>query len=105
MGLHIYILRFFLYPQTAIVIPKWNIDLVLDLIPKYKVSALQVVPAMAHQLVNSKRFNTMDLSGLVSVGGGAAYMPDDLRAKFTKRMSIPWYMEGELFCPSYTHKI
>ncbi|KAI0036568.1 acetyl-CoA synthetase-like protein [Vararia minispora EC-137] len=94
MGLHIYILRFFLIPSTTIMIPKWDLNLVLDLIPKYKVTDLVVVPAMAHQLVNSERFNTMDLSNLSLVGSGAAHMPSDLRARFTMRMAIKWYSEG-----------
>ncbi|KAI0313846.1 acetyl-CoA synthetase-like protein [Amylostereum chailletii] len=88
MGFHFYVLRHLLAPATCIIIPRWDTNLVLELIPKHTVTNLFLVPAHVHQLVNSDKFAKLDLSSLVNVGAGAAYLPVDLRERFTARMNI-----------------
>ena len=94
MGLHNGVLRHFLSPQTSVVIPKWDVNLYVRLMEKYKVTSMSVVPAMAHQLANHKRFREMDLSSLKLVGYGAAHTPDELRRRLTERMDLDWIVEG-----------
>ncbi|KAA1476773.1 acetyl-CoA synthetase-like protein [Dentipellis sp. KUC8613] len=83
---HLSILRIFTPPTTVIVLPRWNLDKVLDLITKYRVTHLGLVPSMAHQLVNSPRLATTDLSSIISFGTGAAHLPTEERQKLIKYM-------------------
>lgn len=39
---------------------------------------MHLVPSMAHQLANSPKFETADLSSLMWIFSGAAYLPDKL---------------------------
>ncbi|KZV73185.1 acetyl-CoA synthetase-like protein, partial [Peniophora sp. CONT] len=94
MGLHNGILRHFLTPQTAVVIPKWDVDLYVQLAAKYRINSMSIVPAQAHQLANHKAFGEMDLSSLRTVGYGAAHTPDELRMRLTRRMKLDWIVEG-----------
>ncbi|KAI0309886.1 acetyl-CoA synthetase-like protein [Amylostereum chailletii] len=94
MGFHLNIIRHFLQPQTVVMIPKWDTELMFTLIAKYKVSFLSLVPAHVHMLTHSPSFKDADLSGLVQIGGGAAYLPDDLRQKFVSRIrNAKWWIE------------
>jgi len=63
--------------------PRWNLDLALELIPKYKVTHLLIIPSALHQLSNSPKLATADFSSIVSAHSGAAYLPPDLAKKFS----------------------
>ncbi|TFY75324.1 hypothetical protein EWM64_g8686 [Hericium alpestre] len=84
MGMHNGILRLLAQPGTAIIIPKWDVNLAFDMIKKYSPTNMTIVPSMIYQMVTSPRWETEDLSKLLSMGSGAAYLPPELRKKLLK---------------------
>lgn len=80
-GLHAICLRSLLAPSTIVIIPRWNTDLVLDLIPKYRVTTLPSVPSIIHQLASSPKLAKTDMSSVLAVTSGAAYLPLSLADK------------------------
>ncbi|TFK91928.1 acetyl-CoA synthetase-like protein [Polyporus arcularius HHB13444] len=81
-GLHFVAIRSIWLTIPVVLIPKWNVDLVLDLIPKYRISILTMTPPAILQFVNHKRVKEVDLSSLVSTGSGAAHLPQKLAKTF-----------------------
>lgn len=51
-------------------------------IDRYRITTLLLVPSIVHQLVNSPKAKKADLSSVVFIASGAAYLPDSL----SKRM-------------------
>ncbi len=67
------------YFGTSIVfMRKWDPEVALDLVERYRVSALGGVPAMVWDLVNSPTLARRDLSSVTSLGGGGAAAPPEL---------------------------
>ncbi|KAH6912657.1 amp dependent CoA ligase [Coprinopsis sp. MPI-PUGE-AT-0042] len=83
-GLHSYSFRSLLEPATYIIMSKWNIDLALKSIPKYKVSAIPLIPSVVHQLVHHPKISEVDFSSVNAMGSGAAYLPPELAEKISK---------------------
>ncbi|KAI0632176.1 acetyl-CoA synthetase-like protein [Trametes polyzona] len=81
-GLHYVCLRPVWQVITTVIIPKWNADTVLELIPKYRVSILGLTPPAMLQLVNHRRIRQTDLSSLIVAGSGAAHLPPKLARTF-----------------------
>ncbi|ESK94691.1 4-coumarate- ligase [Moniliophthora roreri MCA 2997] len=81
-GLHAYCFRSLLSPTTIVILAKWNIDVALKVIPKYRVSTLNLIPSVIHQLVNHPKLKSADLSSVSNTFSGAAYLPPELAAKF-----------------------
>nr|VWO94822.1 Acyl-CoA ligase AFT1-1 (EC (AF-toxin biosynthesis protein 1-1) [Ganoderma boninense] len=77
-GLHVGCIRNVWSALPTIVIPRWNADHVLDLIPKFRVSVLPMTPPAILQLVNHRRVREVDLSSLAFCGSGAAHLPPKL---------------------------
>ncbi|RPD62445.1 acetyl-CoA synthetase-like protein [Lentinus tigrinus ALCF2SS1-7] len=82
-GLHFVALRTVWQTIPVVLIPRWNIDLVLDLIPKYRISILTMTPPAILQFVNHKRIKEVDLSSLVTTGSGAAHLPQKLAKAYS----------------------
>lgn len=82
----------FVQPYTTVMLPKWNIDLFFDSVPKYRITRIGLVPSLVHQLVHHPRFKTTDMSSVQNIGSGAAYLPpqlaDELCARFPNTDSI-----------------
>jgi acyl-CoA synthetase (AMP-forming)/AMP-acid ligase II len=55
-----------------------------------------LVPAFVHMMLHSPQFPRADLSSLDSVACGAAYLPGELRQRFSSRVTIPWWIESAL---------
>jgi acyl-CoA synthetase (AMP-forming)/AMP-acid ligase II len=51
------------------------------------VSTLPAIPSIIHQLVHSPQFVKTDLSSIVSIGSGAAYLPPKLGEKLRRLVS------------------
>ncbi|TDL16556.1 acetyl-CoA synthetase-like protein [Rickenella mellea] len=83
-GLHYFMFRTFVVPITLVILPRWNLDQVLEAIPQYKITHLALVPSLIHQLVNSPKTEKADLSSLQFAGSGAAYLPPELSKKMSK---------------------
>ncbi|KAI0766417.1 acetyl-CoA synthetase-like protein [Trametes elegans] len=77
-GLHRVCIRPVWQAITTIVIPRWNADVFLDLIPRYQVTTLILTPPAVHQLVNHGRIREVDLSSVVFARSGAAHLPPEL---------------------------
>lgn len=83
-GLHLSCFRQFFIPRTYVVVPRWDPLLVLKSIPQYGVQVLPLIPSAIHQMVNHPLFTKIDLTTLVSVSSGAAYLPPELTKKFMR---------------------
>ena len=82
--------------QTMVVLPRFDINLVLDTVAKYvndfdnsfmyrtnrscryRLEMLALAPSMLHQLLNSPRLATADISSVKNIGCGGAYLPPAL---------------------------
>ncbi|KAF8188280.1 hypothetical protein K438DRAFT_1907465 [Mycena galopus ATCC 62051] len=80
-GLHVYILRATLAPATFVIQEKWNTSHYLKAVAKYSATHLALVPSMVHALVNHSDVKTTDLSSVISINSGAAYLPQTLAAQ------------------------
>ena len=72
-------------PQTFVYLPKWDAGRVAEIISKYKVTSLSMVPSMAHQLATHAKLRKVNLDGILSINTGAAYLPPELRSKLAQR--------------------
>ncbi|KAI0669049.1 acetyl-CoA synthetase-like protein [Trametes maxima] len=94
-GLHVVGIRSVWYALKTLVIPKWDVDVVLDIIPKYRVSVLYLTPPAILQLVNHPRIRETDLSSLLLTGSGAAHLPPKLAKTFRDLLPNPAASVGE----------
>ncbi|KAF7296989.1 hypothetical protein MIND_00931200 [Mycena indigotica] len=85
-GLHVYVLRSTLMPATVIFLEKWDPVKYLNCVVKYKATHLTLVPSLIHQLVNHPDFLKTDMSSVVFVNSGAAYLPPALSDKLLAHM-------------------
>ncbi|KXN90930.1 putative 4-coumarate--CoA ligase 1 [Leucoagaricus sp. SymC.cos] len=95
-GFHAYCFRNFLGPMRLIIIPRWDIETYMEIIPKYKVTGLGLVPSMVQQLLKHPKINQVDFSSVGSLTCGAAYLP---REFLTKLVSLP--PKGVVFSEGY----
>ncbi|KAJ7285273.1 hypothetical protein C8J57DRAFT_1498107 [Mycena rebaudengoi] len=86
-GLHGYILRTTLSPATYVILNRWNTKKCLNSIAKYRVTHLTLVPSAVHQLVNHPDTKAADLTSVVQVIHGAAYLPPTLAARMSKLLT------------------
>ena len=66
------------FGTTIVFMRKWDPEVALDLIERYRVTALGGVPAMVWDIVNSPTLADRDLSSVTSLGGGGAASPPEL---------------------------
>ncbi|KZT73820.1 acetyl-CoA synthetase-like protein [Daedalea quercina L-15889] len=83
-GLHMICMRGFSLPVTFVVIPNWDADLVLRLVPKYRINILYMIPSALHQLVHHKKLRPEDFATVASILCGAAHLPPLLAELFRK---------------------
>ena len=73
------------------------VDYMLTL-SRYGVNMMPMVPSAIHQLVTSPLFSKTDLSTLVAVSSGAAYLPPELAKKFMRVVkSASTMLEGRFY--------
>lgn len=85
-GMILWILRVNTQPATNVMMPKWDLELALKTIQKYKVSLLPLVPPLVRQLAQSPLTEKYDLSSVVSAASGAAYLPPDVAYQLAKKL-------------------
>jgi fatty-acyl-CoA synthase len=78
---------------TIVLLPRWNRDVALKLIEKYRVSNITTVPAMIVDLVTGLEPGGADISSLRILGGGGAAMPPAVAAKLLQLIGRV-YLEG-----------
>jgi acyl-CoA synthetase (AMP-forming)/AMP-acid ligase II len=77
----------FLERSTIVMLPKWDINLFFDTIPKYRITTISLVPSLVHQVVHHPCFETADLGSIKSIGSSAAHLPPQLAAQLCARFS------------------
>ncbi|KAG6836000.1 hypothetical protein H0H93_012364 [Arthromyces matolae] len=82
-GLHQYAFRGLLAPSTFVILSQWNLKVALELIPKYRITGMAMIPSIVHQIVNYPGIEKVDFSSMQSMGSGAAYLPPEMSAKLT----------------------
>jgi 4-coumarate--CoA ligase len=85
-GMILWILRLNSQPCTNIMMPKWDVELALKSIVKYQITMLPLVPPLVRQLAQSPLTDKYDLSSLISVASGAAYLPPDVAYKLAGKL-------------------
>ncbi|KAH9950549.1 hypothetical protein B0H21DRAFT_819023 [Amylocystis lapponica] len=85
-GLHVLCFRGLIRPSTHVVMPQWNLELALKVIPRYRISVLYIIPSVLHQLVHHKHLRPDMLASVLFVGSGAAYLPPQLAQHFKNFM-------------------
>lgn len=76
-----------LQPMTTLFLRKWNVDTFFDVIPKYRVTNLSIVPSLIHQIVHHPRFLATDFGSVQAIHCGAAYLPVQLADRFLSRFT------------------
>lgn len=73
-----------------VVIPRFKLDLFLNVVEEHKITFAFVVPPLVHTLVTSKEIdgNEKKLESLKNVASGAASLSKELRTKLKKRLGI-----------------
>ena len=85
-GMILWILRINLMQLTNVLLPKWDLELALKSIEKYKLTALPLVPPLVRQLAQSPLTEKYDLSSVMLAGSGAAYLPPDVAYQLGKKL-------------------
>lgn len=85
-GMILWILRVNLLQLTNVLLPKWDIELALRTIEKYKLTALPLVPPLVRQLAQSPLTEKYDLGSVVGAASGAAYLPPDVVYQLAKKL-------------------
>jgi acyl-CoA synthetase (AMP-forming)/AMP-acid ligase II len=85
-GMIIWILRVNMIKQTSIMLPKWDLELALKSIQKYRITHLPLVPPLVRQLAQSPLTEKYDLSSVIGASSGAAYLPPDVAYQLAKKL-------------------
>ncbi|KAF1996050.1 4-coumarate-CoA ligase-like protein [Amniculicola lignicola CBS 123094] len=85
-GMLLWILRINIVQSTNILLPKWDLELALKSIQKYKITYLPLVPPLVRQLAQSSLTEKYDLSSVIGAGSGAAYLPPDVAYQLAKKL-------------------
>jgi 4-coumarate--CoA ligase len=85
-GMILWILRVNLTTNTHIMLPKWDLELALQSIQKYKITYLPLVPPLVRQLAQSELTEKYDLTSVTGAGSGAAYLPPDVAYQLAKKL-------------------
>jgi 4-coumarate--CoA ligase len=85
-GMILWILRLNLQPLCNVMLPKWNLELALQTIQKYKLTHLFLVPPLVRQLAQSPLTEKYDLSSVIGAASGAAYLPPDAAHALAKKL-------------------
>jgi 4-coumarate--CoA ligase len=85
-GMILWILRINMLRNTNIMLPKWDIEVALKSIEKYKITHLPLVPPLVRQLAQSELTEKYDLSSVIGAASGAAYLPPDVAYQLAKKL-------------------
>lgn len=79
--------------STMVVLPRWDREVALECIQRYKVRSLQVISTMVVDMLAHPKVGEYDLSSLRGIRGGGAAMPEAVAQKLQDLVGIP-YVEG-----------
>jgi fatty-acyl-CoA synthase len=78
---------------TIVLLPRWDRDVAADLIRRYRITQLGMVPTMVVDLLSSPHLDRYDLSSLRRIGGGGAAMPEAIAQKLKDLCGLD-FVEG-----------
>ena len=78
---------------TAVIIPRWDRDVALESIQRYRVTGAQLISTMVVDMLSHPHIEDFDLGSIVSIGGGGAAMPEAIAAKLKALTGLD-YIEG-----------
>ncbi|KAG2344422.1 acetyl-CoA synthetase-like protein [Suillus weaverae] len=85
----------FLNSSTTVMLPKWDINIFFDSVPKYHITTICSIPSLLHQLVHHPRFKTADMNSIKVITSGGAYLPPQLADQVCARFTdMPRVTEG-----------
>ncbi|KAF2095909.1 4-coumarate-CoA ligase-like protein [Rhizodiscina lignyota] len=85
-GMILWILRVNLQQLTNVMLPKWDVELALRSIQKYKLTMLPLVPPLVRQLAQSPLTAKYDLSSVTTCSSGSAYLPSDVAYQLAEKL-------------------
>jgi hypothetical protein len=85
-----------LHGDTLVLLPRMNIDALLDHIQKYKATTLFGVPALFRMILENDRVDQYDLSSLKYVFTGGDVLPQEVADRFLKNLVSPYTKDMEL---------
>lgn len=85
-GMIVWMLRVNLLRNTNVLLPKWDLELALKSIQKYKITHLPLVPPLVRQIAESDMTKKYDLSSVIGAASGAAYLPPDVAYKLAEKL-------------------
>ena len=74
------------YGHRLILAPRFDPEIALQLIERYGVQYMALVPAMMKRIADSSRFATSDLSSLEAVLHAAAPCPPEVKRQWMERI-------------------
>ncbi|MEY4764850.1 MAG: hypothetical protein RI907_1523 [Pseudomonadota bacterium] len=78
---------------TAVLMPRWDRDVALACIQRYRITGAQLIATMVVDLLAHPEIEQADLSSLKSIGGGGAAMPEAVAARLHQLTGLD-YIEG-----------
>ena len=81
------------YGATIVIVPRWDRDVVSQLIERYRITAWPAVPTMAIDLLANPDLGKYDISSIRLMFGGGIAMPEAVAAKLKALCGIS-FLEG-----------
>ena len=78
---------------TVIIMSRWDREVALALIERYRISRLALIAAMVVDLLASPNLDKYDLSSVSRISGGGAAMPEPVAKKLDEQFGLK-YIEG-----------
>ncbi|XP_074272189.1 putative CoA ligase CCL7 [Silene latifolia] len=96
---HVFGLSVILYSQlqignAVVTMAKFDLELMLKAIEKYRITHLWVVPPVVLALVKHSAVNKYDLSSLKQIGSGAAPLGKEIMSECSKKLPHAWILQG-----------
>jgi len=97
-GLHAFIIKAFLAPNTYVLLKRWDIRIALCVVSRlvllpltysshdieffyylrYRITSFPLIPSVVHQIIDYLETHKGDISSLRNIGSGAAYLSPQL---------------------------
>ncbi len=78
---------------TIVILPRWDRGVAAELIKRYRVTTISMVPTMVVDLLSSPDLASYDLSSIRRIGGGGAAMPEAIAQKLQDLCGLT-FLEG-----------
>ncbi|KAH9975616.1 hypothetical protein BJV74DRAFT_888780 [Russula compacta] len=99
MGATAFILRLFVTPTTLVILPQWNVDLVVKALLQHTITQIAMAPSMMYQLLNHPEFSKVDLDNLESMSTGTSQLHNDLLENLNAGPIIPLFSQKATASP------